>query len=132
MPSSDWNSYVFSSNLDPCDNHGYVYLKDFREDPENNPLPTRSGKLEIRCQVLADHVNRLGWSKIRPIPAYHPALEGYEATFSDWKKRIKGEYPLRSEEHTSDLQSLMRKSYADFCLKNKINHIFHTIKHNNK
>src|SRR3546814_6666484 len=26
----------------------------------------------------------------------------------------------RSEEHTSELQSLMRISYADFCLKNKI------------
>src|SRR3546814_5357699 len=26
----------------------------------------------------------------------------------------------RSEEHTSELQSLMRKSYAVFCLKNKI------------
>src|SRR3546814_10700267 len=25
----------------------------------------------------------------------------------------------RSEEHTSELQSLMRTSYADFCLKNK-------------
>src|SRR3546814_1145250 len=25
----------------------------------------------------------------------------------------------RSEEHTSELQSLMRISYADFCLKNK-------------
>src|SRR3546814_9544616 len=29
---------------------------------------------------------------------------------------------LRSEEHTSELQSLMRISYAVFCLKNKINH----------
>src|SRR3546814_729975 len=86
---------IYHIPREPGDNHGYVYLKDFREDPENNPLPTRSGKLEIRCQVLADHVNRLGWSKIRPIPAYHPALEGYEATFSDWKKRIKGEYPLQ-------------------------------------
>src|SRR3546814_7967701 len=27
--------------------------------------------------------------------------------------------PLRSEEHTSELQSLMRKSYAVFCLKKK-------------
>src|SRR3546814_4994554 len=26
---------------------------------------------------------------------------------------------LRSEEHTSELQSLMRKSYAGFCLKKK-------------
>src|SRR3546814_2723071 len=27
--------------------------------------------------------------------------------------------PLRSEEHTSELQSLMRNSYAVFCLKKK-------------
>src|SRR3546814_3036243 len=33
----------------------------------------------------------------------------------------------RSEEHTSELQSLMRISYAVFCLKNKINNIkYHT------
>src|SRR3546814_7850218 len=29
--------------------------------------------------------------------------------------------PLRSEEHTSELQSLMRSSYAVFCLKKKNN-----------
>src|SRR3546814_5960139 len=29
-------------------------------------------------------------------------------------------YELRSEEHTSELQSLMRNSYAVFCLKKKI------------
>src|SRR3546814_9133882 len=29
--------------------------------------------------------------------------------------------PFRSEEHTSELQSLMRISYAVFCLKKKIN-----------
>src|SRR3546814_8634856 len=31
------------------------------------------------------------------------------------------ERPLRSEEHTSELQSLMRISYAVFCLKKKTN-----------
>src|SRR3546814_9711988 len=30
--------------------------------------------------------------------------------------------PARSEEHTSELQSLMRISYAVFCLKKKIRH----------
>src|SRR3546814_3536453 len=30
---------------------------------------------------------------------------------------------LRSEEHTSELQSLMRISYAVFCLKKKIQHV---------
>src|SRR3546814_5727264 len=31
---------------------------------------------------------------------------------------------LRSEEHTSELQSLMRNSYAVFCLKKKSNHLY--------
>src|SRR3546814_5867129 len=31
---------------------------------------------------------------------------------------------IRSEEHTSELQSLMRISYAVFCLKKKIKHIY--------
>src|SRR3546814_9577353 len=30
--------------------------------------------------------------------------------------------PVRSEEHTSELQSLMRISYAVFCLKKKTEH----------
>src|SRR3546814_8182743 len=33
----------------------------------------------------------------------------------------------RSEEHTSELQSLMRISYAVFCLKKKIQHTIHLI-----
>src|SRR3546814_9017607 len=33
----------------------------------------------------------------------------------------------RSEEHTSELQSLMRNSYAVFCLKKKIFIYFHNI-----
>src|SRR3546814_8337104 len=37
---------------------------------------------------------------------------------------------LRSEEHTSELQSLMRISYAVFCLKKKKNNIKNTKIHN--
>src|SRR3546814_2203036 len=36
------------------------------------------------------------------------------------KRRQRGE--IRSEEHTSELQSLMRISYAVFCLKKKTTH----------
>src|SRR3546814_1395274 len=44
-----------------------------------------------------------------------------------------GRYPrstVRSEEHTSELQSLMRISYAVFCLKkkNKTKHYIYTVK----
>src|SRR3546814_2977341 len=42
------------------------------------------------------------------------ALETVEATVGDIASS-------RSEEHTSELQSLMRISYAVFCLKKKIN-----------
>src|SRR3546814_8754782 len=34
---------------------------------------------------------------------------------------VRGSRPWRSEEHTSELQSLMRISYAVFCLKKKNN-----------
>src|SRR3546814_2352773 len=42
--------------------------------------------------------------------------------------------PSRSEEHTSELQSLMRISYAVFCLKKKTTHIYILTSHinNNK
>src|SRR3546814_10182310 len=35
-----------------------------------------------------------------------------------------GAFSARSEEHTSELQSLMRISYAVFCLKNKTNNLY--------
>src|SRR3546814_3843912 len=43
-----------------------------------------------------------------------------EAGGIDDEPRLKRRIRLRSEEHTSELQSLMRNSYAVFCLKNKI------------
>src|SRR3546814_2480070 len=49
----------------------------------------------------------------------------YSATLRHVWKEAQGSCPnhlrIRSEEHTSELQSLMRISYAVFCLKKKIN-----------
>src|SRR3546814_2150489 len=39
------------------------------------------------------------------------------------KRLVRLEERLRSEEHTSELQSLMRISYAVFCLKKKIKQV---------
>src|SRR3546814_2079562 len=47
-----------------------------------------------------------------------PSLEGADAML------VRKTIAARSEEHTSELQSLMRISYAVFCLKNK-NQIHH-------
>src|SRR3546814_9890923 len=44
-----------------------------------------------------------------------PTRRKFSRTFS----RLTLSAPLRSEEHTSELQSLMRISYAVFCLKKK-------------
>lgn len=79
----------------PGDNFEYIPFKAFREDPEANPLPTETGKIQIHSQRLADVIESRGWSTIRPIPTYNPAQEGYEATFRDFEKREKGDYPLQ-------------------------------------
>ncbi len=33
--------------------------------------------------------------KFVPIPTYNPPIEGYEDTFADWDKKVKGDYPLQ-------------------------------------
>src|SRR3546814_7642777 len=44
---------------------------------------------------------------------------GIKFSFASGAKAAAGRYQPRSEEHTSELQSLMRISYAVFCLKKK-------------
>src|SRR3546814_2736412 len=51
-----------------------------------------------------------------PTRADHPIRPKYPYALSKYQ----GEQACRSEEHTSELQSLMRISYAVFCLKKKI------------
>src|SRR3546814_3348308 len=56
--------------------------------------------------------------------AEHPKLEAYLARClarPAFDRALKAQLAaFRSEEHTSELQSLMRNSYAVFCLKKKI------------
>src|SRR3546814_6905644 len=58
----------------------------------------------------------LGWFEAAGLlPARTETLEGGELTVKLWHARKAG----RSEEHTSELQSIMRISYAVLCLKKK-------------
>src|SRR3546814_7897307 len=50
---------------------------------------------------------------------FRPACRGADATGHDGDAGRKSAGKRRSEEHTSELQSLMRISYAVFCLKKK-------------
>ena len=79
----------------PGDKFTFIAGKDFRADPVANALKTKSGKLEIHCQSLADKIAAFGFTKIAPIAQYNPPVEGYEDAFADWAKKVPGEYPLQ-------------------------------------
>src|SRR3546814_1949140 len=53
--------------------------------------------------------------RLQLIPLANPAQIQCHHAYSEWKSMEH----VRSEEHTSELQSLMRISYAVFCLKKK-------------
>src|SRR3546814_10045727 len=58
---------------------------------------------------------------LRPSDVDHQQKKGFFGWFNRMFDRGTARYErgVRSEEHTSELQSLMRISYAVFCLKNK-------------
>src|SRR3546814_6449990 len=67
-------------------------------------------------RTALDHLGVRAAAKVtgkRGIQVWVPVADGY--TFDDTRAWV------RSEEHTSELQSLMRISYAVFCLKKKKN-----------
>src|SRR3546814_8358212 len=83
----------------------------------------RSARTRRRSVREAIRTRRVGAVALRPVQSLEnpfvclnaspSTIPAATATFSDLK-------PGRSEEHTSELQSLMRISYAVFCLKNNI------------
>src|SRR3546814_15677730 len=59
------------------------------------------------------------------LPYHRPPLS--KAYLKDTQAALQLLRPERSEEHTSELQSLMRISYAVFCLKYKIAFSIHSL-----
>lgn len=78
------------------DNNGYIGYEDFIADPETNPRPSASGKMEIYCQSKADAINSLDFAveELKPYPTYHATT--YEQTFIGWGSgsEEKAEYPF--------------------------------------
>src|SRR3546814_10571374 len=70
------------------------------------------------------------WMK-RSISMSHAGSPKYflDPTICLRSKRLRAVRLARSEEHTSELQSLMRISYAVFCLKKKKTKYYHPSKH---
>src|SRR3546814_1495741 len=53
------------------------------------------------------------------LPLYRPLVSTTDDQKATSFSKCSGQSSIRSEEHTSELQSLMRISYAVFCLKKK-------------
>jgi anaerobic dimethyl sulfoxide reductase subunit A len=60
-----------------------VFGTAFREDPDANPVKTKSGKLEIYCQSLKDYYDAAMLHDIDALPKYKPMVDGYEQAKAD-------------------------------------------------
>src|SRR3546814_4434467 len=73
-----------------------------------------------RAQGGAERADREhGADRVPPAATFHGASGARLLTRAIARQRLGAGQRYRSEEHTSELQSLMRISYAVFCLKKK-------------
>src|SRR3546814_10772550 len=78
----------------------------------------RSSDRDARDAVLQRWYRRMLREQIPGLVAkWAPKIDGKVADVRI--RRMKTRWGSRAEEHTSELQSLMRRSYAVFCLKKK-------------
>src|SRR3546814_1405771 len=100
MRISDWSSDVCSSDL-----------------PELADVADRDSVLRIFRRWQPETVYHAAAYKHVPLVESNPIAGMRNNIFSTLHCALAAE--ARSEEHTSELQSLMRNSYAVFCLKKK-------------
>src|SRR3546814_1502079 len=113
MRISDWSSDVCSSDL--------LYGRGGPDGPSN--LRRLFGPYRCPRELRPSHQSQAG----RPACRCAAFVRGHHHVVSapSLARRTRQESG-RSEEHTSELQSLMRISYAVFCLKKKQKHDTHS------
>src|SRR3546814_1050704 len=146
MRISDWSSDVCSSDLDPADisdiyvrtaTGSMVQLSNFLSvsesvSPQSLNHFNRLRAVKVQASIapgyalgeVLEHMNAVARDVLPP--TVQTDLDGQSREFRDSSGGIYLVFLmalafiyLRSEEHTSELQSLMRISYAVFCLKKK-------------
>src|SRR3546814_1109356 len=115
---SDWSSDVCSSDLDLVNNGIYPADKVRREVAITVFFRfTANGISALAVQMHDNEINLLDWCCL-PRGDETALLNEMSIQEQHHYRRVNPEL-RRSEEHTSELQSLMRISYAVFCLKKK-------------
>src|SRR3546814_4804547 len=112
MRISDWSSDVCSSDLQ----HHNVGVQHERPG-DGDALALAAGEhVRIALVVLRPQADSRhhGFRRLTPLGRRHLAIDD-QRLLQDGADLL----TRRSEEHTSELQSLMRISYAVFCLKKK-------------
>src|SRR3546814_6643410 len=117
MRISDWSSDVCSSDLRtrPCQGIGQLR-------PEPPPRPAVEAVVDRRrwsivCRTVAPPA--AGFQYMKDARNHPPVIDPSRTRLVPGQVRLDRQPSFRSEEHTSELQSLMRISYAVFCLKKK-------------
>src|SRR3546814_5494102 len=113
MRISDWSSDVCSSDLGVERREADAAAAYDRDGLARRHLARVEDRPRARRHRAADHRGAVEW---------HVGVDRDARMFVDEHRFGKGrKVEHRSEEHTSELQSLMRISYAVFCLKKKKN-----------
>src|SRR3546814_1458622 len=123
MRISDWSSDVCSSDL--ALSTAYVHDGSGPNRPQTSRVATAAASTASTNQNETLSAMRCIGARERCACATSCTIcdsTVAEPTFSARMTRL----PVRSEEHTSELQSLMRISYAVFCLKTKKHKPGHT------
>src|SRR3546814_8894854 len=107
MRISDWSSDVCSSDLATCAGQG-------RPSRHLLQQPLSGCRLRVADGESRDRSRRMHSRCEEPA-----RLRARRARRLERRRLAVGVLPGRSEEHTSELQSLMRISYAVFCFKKK-------------
>src|SRR3546814_2015108 len=115
MRITDWSSDVCSSDRHNCGNRSQCCSP-------NDLTVDATWRYIRRAQTLSGRSVAM-WGRGEP-----SGVKSLPVGASvDMKERRAPACGFRSEEHTSELQSLMRISYAVFCLKQKINKATYTL-----
>src|SRR3546814_3365279 len=132
MRISDWSSDVCSSDLRQGrrriqhDGGGRREVQRIRTGPHGNPYQLAAGRgyRVGQAALLVAHQQqrrRAAADRLRPLDRPEVGADGAAAPVlvpGEVARRVDTDQ-RRSEEHTSELQSLMRISYAVLCLKKK-------------